>query len=115
MFRDILEESWAYQKILREGLEEGRERGLEEGRQKGLQEGRQKEREANLKMWRQSLITFTETHFPVLSSLAKRQVGAVKDPVVLQGVMVSLFAAKSVEEARQYLLAMGKDKDTKKD
>ena len=115
MFKDILEESWAYQKILREGLEEGRERELEEGIKEGIKQGRQEERDANLKMWRQSLITFTDTHFPVLSSLAKKQVGAIKDPTVLQGVIVSLFAAKSVEEATQYLLTLGNPKDTKKD
>ena len=105
MFRDILKDSWAYQDILREGLEEGREQGIEEGRQK--------ERDANLKMWRQALMTFTETHFPDLSSLAKKRMAAVEDPMVLQRVIVSLFSAQTVEEARQYLLTLGNDNDTK--
>lgn len=119
MFKDILEESWAYQKILREGLEEGREQGMEEGIKEGIKEGvkqgRREERDANLKMWRESLITFTDTHFPVLSSLVKKQVRAIEDPLVLQGVMVSLFSAKSVEEARKSLLALGHGNDMKRE
>lgn len=115
MFKDILEESWAYQKILREGLEEGRERGLEEGIKEGIKQGRREERDANLKMWRESLITFTDTHFPVLSSLVKKQVKAIEDPMVLQGVMVGLFSAKTVEEARQYLLTLEHGNDMKRD
>ena len=113
MFKDILKDSWAYQDILREGLEEGRERGMEEGIKEGIKEGIEKERQANLKMWRQALVTFTETHFPVLSSLAKKQGQAIEDPRLLQGIMVSLFSAKSVEEAGQYLLSSGRDNNTK--
>lgn len=111
MFKDILKESWAYQDILREGLEEGIERGIEQG----IEQGRQKERKANLKMWRQALTSFTGTHFPDLSSLAKKQVRAIEDPMVLQRVMVSLFSAQTVEEAKHYLLTLGSDNDTKKD
>ncbi len=119
MLKDILKESWAYQDILREGLEEGIERGIEQGIEKGIErgieEGRQKERKANLKMWRQALISFTGTHFPDLSSLAKKQVRAIEDPMVLQRVMVSLFSAKTVEEARHYLLTLESDNGTKKE
>lgn len=107
MFKDILKESWAYQDILREGLEEGREQGIEQGRQK--------ERDANLKMWRQALMSLTETHFPDLTSLANKRANAVEDPMVLQRVMVSLFSAKTMEEARQYLLTLVNDNDSKKD
>lgn len=119
MFKDILKESWAYQDILREGLEEGREQGIEQGIKRGIkqgiEQGRQKERDANLKMWRQALLSLTETHFPGLTFLAKKQANAVEDPMVLQRVMVSLFSAKTVEEARQYLLTLESNNDTNKD
>ena len=115
MFKDILEESWAYQDILREGLEEGREQGREQGIEQGIEQGRQEERDANLKMWRQALMTFTDTHYSSLSSLAKKWADTVEDPMILQRVMVSLFSANTVEEARQCLLPLGNDNDTKQD
>src|SRR5579863_322321 len=86
MFKDILKESWAYQDILREGLEEGREQGREQGIEQGIEQGRQKERDANLKMWRQALMSLTETHFPDLTSLANKRASTVEDPMVLQRV-----------------------------
>ena len=93
VFQDILKESWAYQEILREGLEEGREQGLEEG----------------LQALRQTLVSFIEMHFPTIAPLAKEQSEVIKDPAVLQNLIVKLFTARTAEEARQYLVAAVRD------
>ena len=90
MYQDILQESWVYQEI----LQEGREQGFEEGREQAL---------------RQTLISYLETHFPVLVPLAKQQTSTIKDTDVLQSVIVKMFAVQRVEEAERYLLTLGND------
>src|SRR5437588_7176076 len=80
MYQDILQESWVYQEI----LQEGREQAL-----------------------RQTLISYVETRFPTLVSLAKHQIDVIKGPDVLQRVIVKLFAVQTVEEAERYLLTLG--------
>ena len=82
MYQDILQESWVYQEI----LQEGREQAL-----------------------RQTLISYVETRFPTLVSLAKHQIDVIKGPDVLQRVIVKLFAVQTVEEAERYLLTLGND------
>ena len=103
VFQDILKESWAYQEILREGLEEGREQGLEEGREQGLEEGREEGLQQGVQALRQTLVSFIELHFPTVAPLAKKQTDVIKDPVVLQNLIVKLFTARTPEEAKQYL------------
>jgi len=39
MYKDIVEESWVYQKVMQQGLEKGLEQGLEKGLEKGLEQG----------------------------------------------------------------------------
>src|SRR5438874_7562379 len=90
MYQDILQESWVYQEI----LQEGREQGLEEGREQAL---------------RQTLISYIETRFPTLAPLAKQQTSTIKDPDVLQSVIVKLFAVQTAEEAERFLLTLGND------
>ena len=82
MYQDILQESWVYQEI----LQEGREQAL-----------------------RQTLISYIETRFPALASLAKQQTSTIKDPDVLQRVIVKLFAVQTAEEAERFLLTLGND------
>ena len=90
MYQDILQASWVYQEI----LQEGREQGLEEGREQAL---------------RQTLISYMETRFPTLMPLAKQQTSTIKDPDVLQSVIVKLFAMQTAEEAERFLLTLGND------
>lgn len=103
MLRDILQESWAFQDILREGLEVGIEQGLEQG----IKQGQEKERQAELKRWRQKLLHSVEKRFPDVVPLLRKQVKAIDDPLVLEELMFELLPAKTAEEARQCLLTFG--------
>ena len=85
MYQDILQESWVYQEILQEGREEG------------------------LQALRQTLTSLMEMRFPTLVPLAKQQTSTIKDPDVLQRVIVKLFAMQTAEEAEHYLLTLGND------
>ena len=99
MHRDVLRDSWAYQEILQEGLQ----KGLEKGREEGLEKGLEKERQQRLKDQRQMLMTIVETHFPNVAQLAKKQAHAIKDPQVLQNLVLKVFAAQTEEQAMQML------------
>lgn len=92
MYQDILKESWVYQEIGQEFLEQGIEKGREEERLREVQ--RQS----------QMLMSFVQTHFPEITALAKQQTEKIKDPEVLQSVILKLIAAQRLDEARQILL-----------
>jgi hypothetical protein len=87
---DILRHTWAYQEIMQEGVE--------------------KEREQRLKDQCQTLMTIIQTNFPNIVDLAKTQTGALKDPDILQNLMLKIFSAKTEEEAKQALLSVGRKK-----
>src|SRR5947207_7063047 len=101
MLQDILRDTWAYQEIMQEGREEGLQKGLEEGRQ----EGREEERQQRLKDQRQMLMTLVQVHFSNIAHLAKERADAIKDPEVLQSLILKVVAAQDEEEARQVLLS----------
>jgi predicted transposase YdaD len=92
MYQDILKESWVYQEIGQEFLEQGIEKGREEECQRQSQ----------------MLMSFVQTHFPEITALAKQQTEKIKDPEVLQSVILKLIAAQRLEEARQILLDINK-------
>jgi predicted transposase YdaD len=96
MYQDILKESWVYQEIGQEFLEQGIEKGREEERQREVQ--RQS----------QMLMSFVQTHFPEITALVKQQTEKIKDPEVLQSVILKLIAAQRLDEARQILLDINK-------
>lgn len=98
MFQDILRESYVYQTILREGLEEG----LEQGRVQGLEQGR-------VQTLRQTLMTYVETRFPTLALMAEQKTSTIKDGAVLHTVLARLFTVQTLEEAEQCLLTLGDD------
>jgi predicted transposase YdaD len=118
MLQDILRDTWAYQEIMQEGREEGLQKGLEEGREKGLEEGREKgreeERQQRLKDQRQMLMTIVEVHFSNIAQLAQERADAIKDPEVLQGLILKLVAAQNEVEAKQILLAVSRAASRKK-
>jgi len=86
MLRDVLRDSWAYQEIMQEGREEGRQQRLKDQRQR--------------------LVAIVQVHFPAIASLAQEQADVMKDPEVLQGLILKVVAAQNEEEARQLLLAI---------
>jgi hypothetical protein len=85
MFQDILQESWVYHEI----GQQFHEQGLEEGR---LQEQREMLRD------------FLQLRFPETLALANQQTSNIKDPEVLRTILTKLFAAQTIEEAKQILL-----------
>jgi predicted transposase YdaD len=85
MFQDVLRESWVYQEIGQEFLEEERQR-----RRQGIHD---------------AIMTLVQTHFPELVALARQQINSITDPDVLQRMLIKLIAAQQAEEAKQILLA----------
>ena len=85
MLQDVLRDTWAYQEILQEGLEKGREEGLNSQRQ--------------------MLVALVEAHFPNIVQLAQERAEAIKDPKGLQRLFLKLVAAQKEEEAIKVLLS----------
>ena len=92
MIEDILRETQAYKEMTKESLQEGLE--------KGLQEGLEKERQA----FRQTLINIVQIRFPKLVRLTKKLAAIIDDTEVLQGLILNISTAQTIEEAKQHLL-----------
>jgi predicted transposase YdaD len=84
MFQDILRESSVYQEIVEKGIQGQRE----------------------------MLLGFVQMRFPELLALAKQRTEGITDPDLLPSLSHKLFAAHTVEEAKQFLL--GEDRDETK-
>ena len=97
MLRDALRDSWAYQEIMQEGFEKGRE----------------KERRQRVKDQRQMLMAFVQAHFPNIMELAQKQANSMKDPEMLQRLSIQVLAAQTEEQAIQTLLSGGTEKKKK--
>ncbi len=85
MLYDVLQESRAYQKIKQEG---------------------------ELQALRQALLAIVETYFPTIARLATKRTTEVQDPVVLQNLIVKVGRAQTLEEARQYMLALDEEEES---
>jgi predicted transposase YdaD len=97
MFRELLKDNWFLREIRDEAEKEAREEGLRQGHEEGLRQGH----EEGL---RQTLLLYVERRFVELVPLAKQQAELITDSEEIQNLMVRLFDARSVEEARQILL-----------
>lgn len=84
MYRDPLVQTPTYQKILKEG------------RQEGLQEG-------DLKRLRQSVLDVVEVRFPSLMELAEERVPRASKPDVIESVFKTLLTAPDENAARALL------------
>ena len=91
MFQDILRESWVYQEIVEQGVERGREEGRLQGQ-------------------REMLMRLIQLRFPELEALAKHQSDDITNPEILPSVNFKMLDAQTVEEVRQLLLSINKDK-----
>jgi flagellar biosynthesis/type III secretory pathway protein FliH len=112
MFQDILKDSWVYQEIGQEFLEQGYEKGLEiglekgfkEGFEKGLKEGlergREEERKKTIEVLHMLLECFVETQFPEITKLAKQHIDTIDNPEALKTIFLKLLAARKLEEAK---------------
>ena len=114
MLHDIFQDAWAYQEILQEGLQKGIEQGVQQGIEKGLQQGIEKERQQRLQDQRQLLMTVVQTRFPELVAIAQRKADAIKEPDVLQALVLNTFAAQTEEQARKLLQSSKTHKTQKK-
>jgi predicted transposase YdaD len=92
MLNDTLRNTRAYQKILKEGREEG----LEKGRQEALQ---------------QALLDVVEEHFPQIMNMATQQVKAIGDPATLRHLIVKMTTVQTAEDAEQLFRAAIEDKE----
>ena len=89
MYQKELEDSWAYQGILREGIEQGIEQGRE--------------------ALRETLIGLIAMRYPTLADLAKEQTRLIKDISILQQAVIKVAALQTAGEIEEYLLALGDD------
>lgn len=137
MLDDFLAEAPLYKKLVAKGREEGRTKGLQEGRTKGLQEGLQeglaqglekglekgltkglqKGREEGVakaskrysQSLRQKIVLLFQARFPSLTSLAQEKVPLVKQPEMLEDLLLQVALTQTIEEARDCLLTIKQD------
>jgi hypothetical protein len=91
---DMFEESWAYQEMVKKGLEKGLQQGLKKG---------------ELQAQRETLLGIVQARFPELSPLTKKQMGITKDPQLLRNLTVKISTVQTANEAEQLLIALTKD------
>src|SRR5439155_16412976 len=98
MLDEIIRESPAYKRLIKKAYEqsvqEGLERILEQVRQEELQQ-----------LW-QLLVKIVKARFPRLERLARKQGIVIEEAEVLTDLIVKVSAARTMEEARQHLLAV---------
>ncbi len=112
---EILRNTPAYQKILKEGraegLEEGLEKGREQGLEKGLEKGRQEAFRRELQRQREALLDIIRTRFPKIERQAKRQVEYIGDTSILLRLIIKMTTVPTAEEATQLLLDVNGDEE----
>src|SRR5258707_10098388 len=104
MHQDILRESWVYQEIGQEFLEQGFEKGLEQGLVQGLEKGR----EQRLQDLRQMILSLVQLRFPEITEQAGQQVERITDPELLKALNLKLLAAQELDEAKKILFEANK-------
>jgi len=100
MHQDILRESWVYQEIGQEFLEQGFEKGLEQGLEKG--------REQRLQDLRQMILSLVQLRFPEITEQAGQRVESITDPELLKALNLKLLAAPELDEAKKILFEADK-------
>ena len=128
MFQDILRESWVYQEIGQEFLEQGFEQGLEQGLAKGLEKGlakgleqglakgleqgvemgREQERKRRIQDHRQLIVNLIQLRFPEITEQAAERTRSIDDPELLQSLNLKLLAVPNLDEAKKLLFEAGK-------
>jgi flagellar biosynthesis/type III secretory pathway protein FliH len=104
LFRD----SWAYQDMVAEGKQEGKQKGLQEGKQEGLQEGKQKglqegQQEGQQKALQETCIRYVQKRFPTLADRAKQQINSLTDVNRLYMTFDTIMDATTVAEVEEIL------------
>jgi predicted transposase YdaD len=96
MLKDILRETPAFQQILEEGREDGRETGRKEGLEL--------ERQRILQSLRQKLLDLVQVRHSELFSLAQEQLPFIQQVEVLEDLFLKIAIAPTLEDAREALL-----------
>lgn len=107
MFQDIMKDSWVYQELRQEMLEEGLAQGLEEGLAQGLEQGRAQGLEQgfarSLEETRQAIVQLVKERFPGLEMLAAQRVAPLADLRALHMLLVEVASTRETEVARRLL------------
>jgi hypothetical protein len=102
MIDDIIRETPAYKVLTKEAREEGVQEGIELGVERGIEQVRQRA----LQLQRELLFNVVKAHFPKLARLARKQGSVLDEAKVLNDLIVKVSIARTMEEARQHLLAV---------
>jgi len=107
MLRDVMKETWAFQKTAMEGLEEE----LPQRFQMAFMQGIHQAHKEILQELRQTLAKIVRLRFPNVVRLAKKQTSTIDDSAILRDLIVKMSIAQTSEEAVVYLLEVDEDED----
>jgi predicted transposase YdaD len=93
MYRDIIEESWVYQEILKEGLEKGENQGLALGEQRAL-------------------LAIIQKRFPDIVQTVRQQISGVTDATLLESLIADVSVAQTSQEALKVLSVLNRNGHT---
>ncbi len=97
MHSDIFAQTPTYQRLVKQGREEGLEQGREEG----------------IEALRQTLVDVVQEHFPEIVAFAQKQIERMEDLTLLRQLNVKMSTAQTIQEAIQLLIIA--DSNTKKE
>jgi len=89
MHSDIFAQTPTYQRLVKQGREEGLEQGREEG----------------IEALRQTLVDVVQEHFPEIVAFAQKQVEGMEDLTLLRQLIVKMSTTQTIQEAIQLLIA----------
>ena len=107
MLRDVMKETWAFQKAELEGHEEE----LPQRFQMAFMQGVHQAHTEILQELRHTLVKIVRLRFPNLVRLAKKQTFSIADSAILRDLIVKMSIAQTSEEAVIYLLEVDEDED----
>ncbi|HLZ61706.1 MAG TPA: hypothetical protein VKR06_32575, partial [Ktedonosporobacter sp.] len=90
--------------LFKEWRQEWQKQAREEGMEKGMEKGRKERLKQELTSLRQTALALTQLRFPALVSQMKELAGKIKDPALLQDLIVKVGGAATEEEAQEALL-----------
>ncbi len=107
MLRDVIKETWAFQKAELEGQEEE----LPQRFQMAFMQGVHQAHTEILHELRQTLLKIVRLRFPSVLRLAKKQTFSIDDSAILRELLVKMSIAQTSEDAVIYLLEIDEDED----
>ena len=107
MLRDVMKETWAFQKAALEGHEEELPQRFQMAFMQGVHQGHT---EMLLEL-RQTLVKIVRLRFPNVVRLAKKQTSSLDDSAQIRDLIVKMSIAQTSEDAVIYLLEVDEDAD----